>query len=220
MLCSYLAVLAAPLAAIVIFYVQTSSALLDVQYEKSYRMQREAAASFEQQVGEVSNVAGYLVKEPEVLRMIKPYSSKVDEFWKKYQFVQNRPDYRLTNKLIRNVYLLSKTGQYMIRMPVVVPVSAPGYQSVTEFGAASYEGLMRELCSSYAYGNIKLIQGKNGTQEMAILYSLQNEKGVVGVTAILLDSEQINEVLGSSNPYEESITCIMGKDGTVIHAIR
>lgn len=219
MLCSYLAVLAAPLAAIVIFYVQTSSALLDVQYEKSYRMQREAAASFEQQVGEVSNVAGYLVKESEVLRMIKPYSSKLDEFWKKYQFVQNRPDYRLTNKLIRNVYLLSKTGQYMIRMPVVVPVSAPGYQSVTEFGAASYEGLMRELCSSYAYGNIKLIQGNNGTQEMAILYSLQNEKGVAGVVAILLDSEQINEVLGNSNPYEESITCIMGKDGTVIHAI-
>ena len=61
MLCSYLAVLAAPLAAIAIFYIETNQAMLSVQYEKSYRLQREAVTSFERQVTEAGNVAVYLM---------------------------------------------------------------------------------------------------------------------------------------------------------------
>lgn len=219
MLCSYLAVLAAPLAAIAIFYIETNQAMLSVQYEKSYRLQREAVTSFERQVTEAGNVAVYLMGEPDMERMMSAYDSRSQELWDKYQYAQAKPDYSLTNQIIEYVYILAKESRYIIRVPVVVPREQLGYQTVRKFEAESYDQLMDQLCAGPTYGNIMLLEDGNGNQNMMMLYSVARGKEIEGVVAVMFNSAVVDSILKNCNLYECSVTCILNGEGGMVRTI-
>lgn len=218
LLCSYLAMLVAPLAAIAVFYFQTNSAMLRVQYEKALRLQSEAVTTFERQVNEVNNVSTYLMSEPEIARITRPYKNRAQEFWEKYSFVQSRPDYSLTNQLIKHVYILAKDSNYIICVPTVAPVGTLGYLSVCNFEADSYEELIEELCREKFYGNIRLVRDNMGEENLMMLHSITNGKSIAGVVAVIFDNSVVTSMLENCNPYECSISCILDQDGSVIKA--
>lgn len=219
MLCSYLALLAAPLAAILIFYFYTNRALLDVQYEKSYRLQAEAVNHLEQQLSDVHNLSVYLLQEPKITRFNQPYESKTEEFWEKYQYAQSVPDYSLFNQMIDHVYILSKKSRYIIQIPAVIPTTRLGYQTVNQFEFSDYEEQLESFCCRDTYGDLMYMKCADGRDCVTMLHSIKNGKSIDGVIAVTLKNSVINSALSSCNPSNHSFTAILDADGVILRTV-
>lgn len=216
MLGSYLALLAAPLCAILLFYIYTNRALLSVQYEKSYRLQTEAVGNLEQQLSDVHNLSVYLLQEPEVNRFNQPYESKTEEFWAKYQYAQSAPDYSLFNQIIDHVYILSKESRYIIRIPAVIPTTELGYVTVNQFDKDNYTAQMEVFCAQETYGDLMYMTCEDGRECVTMLHSIKNGKKIDGVIAVTLKDSAVNEALKSCNPCAQSVTAIFDAQGRIL----
>ncbi len=219
MLGSYLAIIAAPLAAIIIFYIHTNDALLTVQYEKSYSLLTESVTSFERQLSEVQNVSRHLMDDPDVIRFAKGYKDKQNEFWGKYRFAQTQPDYSMTNQIVDAVYVLIRDSAYIIKLPAVVPASTLGFSSVNEFAIDSYEELLEQFCRNWSYGKVYWLEDENGKEHMAVVHSVNEKRPVQGAIVVTLKRSTADSVLGGCNPYEASSTMILSGDGDILKQV-
>jgi len=216
MLGSYLAILAAPLAAIIIFYMYASNAMLNVQCEKSYSLLTESVTSFERQLSEVQNVSRHLMENPSVLQFVRGYDTKQDEFWDKYRFAQTQPEYSLTNQIVDSVYVLIRDSAYIVKLPAVVPASTLGFHSVNEFAIDSYEELLEQFCGTWNYGKIYWLKDEQKLEQMAVVHSISEDRPVKGAIVVTLNRSAVNDVLEDCNPYAASATFILDGSGKVL----
>lgn len=87
LLFSYLLIMVAPAAAIILIYFAAKDILMEVQKEKAYRFLTEAAVSFDRQTEEIKNVGFYISENRELGQYLRKTGSETEteQFYEMYQ---------------------------------------------------------------------------------------------------------------------------------------
>lgn len=222
LLCSYLIIILAPAIAVFVIYLTMQEALLDTQREKAWNLSRETAVTFNKEVGQLENVARYIISDGN----LKKYLNQQDEnepaqnYYRAYELAKSYPDYAILNRFIRKIYIMPFETSYLIQIPrVVVPNNRLGMSIMDLDGeTVSYEEMVQRL---YDLGKDGLVfdQEKGESGELQVVqrfdYSGYGEKA--GVVVIELEKKELKNLLSQSLGSDVGIAFLTDQNGSILY---
>lgn len=218
LLLSYFSILAAPLLAIVIIYFTAYHGLLNARRESNQNMLASLASSLDQQLTEVRNVQYYIASDRELSRLTKADTGKL-ELYDIYRFLGNFPDYKLTNTIIKDVFILLNNQNYIIKAPAIVPSTDIAYQSITDMHTLSYEEVLDKFASDYFHGVLMPIEetdSHNATLGLVQSFPYLSSGAVKGSVIVELNSEILKAPLKAMVEGTGGLGMILDKNNRIL----
>lgn len=187
LLWSYLVIVLVPAIAIFVIYSTMQDALLDVQREKAINLQAESVSTLDRELDQIVHVLIRIAEDDAVRDYMEDVAvlSGRDGYYAGYELAVNYPDYRLTNQFIKNVYIFPSEGAYIIQMPVVLPNTRRGIDTMSVLNEnQDYSVLLEQL-------NVRKKTSADG------VFCLENSDGNVSILMLReVVSENSQERLG------------------------
>ncbi len=221
LLCSYLAIILAPAAAILVVYMTMQRALLEIQKEKAQNLTNEAAVTFNKEVEQLSNVARYITYDAELKKYMDERIPGIspEAYYQAYELAKEYPEYALLNRFVKNIYILPLQTSYLMEIPRVVPNNQRGVSMldmVTE--EVEYEEMVKSL---YDLGWAGTFYGKGkGVSESFLVvqrfdYSENGEKA--GVVVIELDQKELKRILSQILGSDTGMVFLVDDDENILY---
>lgn len=223
LLFSYLLILLAPAAAIVVVYLTASRSFEESQEERIQSMLSEARLTFDREVQQAQNVGRYVSSERRLTDHLglgyRPGRS--DEFYAVYTIASNYPNYSLTNSIIQDIYVLISESRYIIKIPQVIPETQYGIATLSDFPFSSYETFM-DYYSSQDMSSVLFTYKKTNGEEILFLpcqtkypYSWPGKSAVI----VELNWKRVREILESTLGEQEGIAALLSEDGRILTGV-
>ncbi len=220
LLFSYLIIILAPAAAIILIFNTMQNALLDIQTEQIQSLSREAVIAYNKEIEQLHKVAEYMILDEDLKQYMQHSEGATggESFFFAYELAQAYPDYVMVNRLIKNAYIIPQEGDYIIQIPRVIPNN---YRGIYGLGILNPEGLGIKL-DEYLYeaGRNRLFYADNDAfkSKFYILYRFFFETASrrSGVAAIEIDEKQIRALLAQTLGEEEGVAFLTDETGRIL----
>lgn len=220
LLLSYLSILTAPVLAIIIIYFTSYNSLLNTEKEKQMLNLSHMIAGMEQKLDEIRNIEWVIASNNNLNAVAGQHnmSKTKANLYDMFLLSRSIPDFRMTNSMIKEVYIFFNNQDYLLNPPAVIPATKLGYQSV-DFFTYSHEQLVQQFCTEYYHGNLMTIHSPDiPGYELALLQSFPyNSKGSIsGAVLIFLNQTFLKENLAGMVENTNGISLFFNQNGEIL----
>lgn len=220
LLCSYLVIILAPAAAVLVIYLTMQGALLDIQKEKAQNLSREVAVTFNKEVEQLENVAKYITTDKNLKKYMREQGSgnASQEYYRAYKLAKAYPDYALLNRFIKNIYILPLETAYLIQVPRVVPNNHLGMSILDLPQPVAYEKMARSL---FELGKNGLVYGEADgvTTKFQVVqrYDYNGDGVMAGTVVIEMQEKELKSLLAQSLAAESGMSFLVDGEGQILY---
>lgn len=215
-LLSYLSILFIPLIAVFFIYAISTQALLDYQKSQTQFNLEKTAATVQLRFEELNNINSYIQSNPGVNSIIN--SSKNSQGKRDIYLIRNAlsniPTYRLTNQLIKQIYIFFIEAEFVGIPPHGYGLTEQTFLSNIAFHGLSYEGFLTLTQGNHA-STLMLTEDSKGKD----LLLLRNITGSPSLIAIQIDLKALQDLLRTNDTGPNGATYILNDTGQLLTGI-
>lgn len=218
LLASYLLIVTAPAAAVIIIYVTMGSALLNVQIEKVRTLQTETVQMFNRESDQIANLMNRIKENGDVrayTALSPDHTDKIQMLNDGYRLAKNYADTVHSNRIVRNLYIFPIDGAFVLQGTQVIPATPRGLSTLSLFSAYTDYPSVIQWLKEHEKGAYRL-----GTQDHPLLLMTDEIRGVTGevtgYVAVEIDRRQVMALMSRTLGEDEGIGAVTAPSGEIM----
>lgn len=219
MLLSYFSILLVPLLVVVALYGTAMDAILVSRQETALNALRETAHIVTARVEELRNISSYIHSDPNTNAIVNRsrFEQKNRDIYAIYQAIGSLPNYKLTNQMIKDVFIFFNDAEFVIKQPNAFANTRYNYDSHADFRGVSYEQLL--ALSRQRYAGYLLVSEDERGRDVLLLRSIPNSLTPSGLIVIQLELHALDSLMGANDTGPGGGAYILSREGLPLSAI-
>lgn len=215
MLLSYFSILLVPLCVILLIYSASMDTILISRQETAMAALEKTASNLSARMEELHNISAYIYAAPSVNAVInrsrfEPRSRNIAMVG---QAIDALPNYKLTNRMIEDVFIFFVRADYVIKQPNAFAFTEANYDAHIYFHGLRYEDFLA-LCQNSPNGML-VTEDENG-RDVLLLRSIPHSSSPEGLIVVRLNIAELNGIIEPNDTGPEGAAFIFTQNGDLL----